>query len=289
MKKLSVLMGLLLACSLVLLPVALAGKPARLEEHHEFENRFGPFIGYVVANPGRQSWIRSEDRVYQKGNSGPQTERIGTIEDGMRLPCVGLMMITGWYRVVVNDRIAYVSYQNTTLDTSARGGPRVSNPLDIMFVQASSERRRSRSPDSAGNYHYYSPQNMLDGNLTTSWTPGSGDHSKDDGIGAYAEFHFKGPVSLEGIQLLNGYQRSKESFYDNCRAKTVEISFRQQGSSQFGDALTFVLSDGLVRWQHLDFEAQEEVVSFKLKVLDVYRGTRYATDIGITEVRASGF
>lgn len=177
----------------------------------------------------------------------------------------------------------------TWLDTSARPGPGVPNPLDILAAQASSERPRSRWTDGAGNYYYFGAGKMIDADPTTAWTPGSGNKLIDDVIGQYADFRFGSPVRLEGVQVLNGYQRSEEAFYENSRPRRIEVSFQRNGSQTFSNPLTFEMYDNLVGWQHLNFDIQEGVVAFRLRILDVYRGTKFANDVGISEVRASGY
>ena len=289
MKKLLLfVLSFVLSFSIVSSSTASFSNNAVLENNYQVEYQYGPYLGDVVANPGQQSWVRKEDKKYKNGNSGPQTEKIGTIENGDRLPCVGLMVNSGWYRVVARGQIAYVSYMYTWLDTSMHRKPQVQNPLNIITVQASSERPRSRWTDGAGNYYYFYAQNMIDGNLTTAWTPGSGNKLINDGIGEYATFYFQTSVTLDSVQLLNGYQRSKEAFYENSRPRQIEVSFQKQGSSNFVKPLAFTLYDNLVGWQHLNFEPQDNVTAFRLKILDVYSGSKFDYDIGISEVQASG-
>lgn len=271
--------------------IARAAHMAELEEGYRETYRYGPILGDLVSNAGdsSQSWVRLKDRVYENGISGQQTQKIGTIENGARLPCVGLMVDTGWYRVVANGQIAYVSYKYAWLDTSVSPEPKADKPLDISYAVASSERSRSRNTDGAGNYYYYTADKLTDGNPVTSWTPGSGNKLIDDGVGAYVDFHFPKEVTLEGIQILNGYQRSREAFEENSRASQLEVSFKRQGSSDFIDPINFQLADGLVGWQHLNLGKKEGIIAFRLRILDAYRGTKFDKDIGISEVRASGY
>lgn len=263
--------------------------PAVLESDYQADNQYGPYIGEVVAQMNQQSWVRKEDSKYKRDNPSQETEKIGTIEDGARLPCVGLMVDSGWYRVVANGQIAYISYKYTWLDTSTYFKPQVANPLPIIAAQASSERPRSRWTDGAGNYYYYYAQNVIDGNLITAWTPGSGNNLIGNGIGEFVDLNFQNIVTLSGVQVLNGYQRSKEAFYENNRPQKIEITFKKNGSPYFENPITFDMYDNLVGWQHLNFDPQQDVIAFRLKVLDIYQGLKHTSDVGIAEVRASGF
>lgn len=246
----------------------------------EAENREGAHIGQVVVNPGQSSHIRAGD--------GTEYKSIAIGRNGERLDCVGLML-SGWYRVLLdNGNLGYISYKYTKLDTTAHREPAVESPIEIMAVRASSERPRSKYPDGADNYYYFYAQNMLDGDLTTAWTPGEGVPYWGDGSGEYADFYFRNPVRLEGIQLLNGYQRSKESFYQNNRADEITVSFQRSGQADFTDPVTFRLYDHQVGWQNLQFDPVENVTAFRITVDSVLPGSKYDYDVGITEVRASG-
>ncbi len=256
--------------------------PMVLLEAEEYDKNFyGEVIGEVVVNKNQKSYIRSGDST--------EYESITIGRSGDRFACVGLML-SGWYRILLADgQPAYISYKYTTLDTGAHQEPNVQNPLPIMGTQALSERPRSKNPDGAGTYYYYGAGNMLDGSLITTWTPGTGKSRGGSGMGEYADFFFQSPVMLDGIQLLNGYQRNQEAFLQNNRAKRIEVSFKQQGTDTFDSPLEFTLFDGQVGWQRLTFSPQENVAAFRIRILDVYSGSKFDYDVGITEVRASGY
>lgn len=95
MKRTLVMLTALLLFASPFVPVKGETLWAVLEEGYWAENQFGPYIGDLVANMGQQSWVRLQDSVYVNRSSGKQTEKIGTIEDGARLPCVGLMVDSG--------------------------------------------------------------------------------------------------------------------------------------------------------------------------------------------------
>ena len=255
----------------------------RLGANYLEENREGALIGMVRVNDASATTtthIREGDSVTYKS--------ILNGHAGDMFRCVGLTL-NGWYRILLKDgRAAYVSYKYTTLDKTAHVKPDVPNPLPIMSVRATSERERSKNPDGAGNYYYYFAQNMLDGDLTTAWTPGHTTMDAGNGIGEHADFEFRTPVQLEGIQLLNGYQRIKEAFFQNSRPRQIEVSFRRGGRTDFDSPIVFELYDNLVGWQYLTFAAETNVTAFRIKVLDVFPGTKFDYDLGITEVRASG-
>lgn len=246
----------------------------------EGENREGERIGYVVVNQGQSSHIRAGD--------GAEYKSIAIGRNGERYMCVGLTL-NGWYRILLeNGNVGYISYKYTKLDTGAHRQPNADTPIEIMSARASSERPRSKWPDGAGNYYYFYAANMLDGDLTTAWTPGKGVATWGDGSGEYADFFFRSPVRLTGIQLLNGYQRSKEAFYQNNRADEITVSFQRAGQAGFSAPVTFRLYDHQVGWQHLVFDPVDNVTAFRITVDSVLPGSKYDYDVGITEVRASG-
>lgn len=128
----------------------------------------------------------------------------------------------------------------------------------------------------------YSSSNVHDYSLLTAWVEGE----TGDGIGESVTISFKsGNPRATQILVYNGYQKSKEAYYSNGRAKVltlfindIEYGILQLEDSprpqQFNIELTTVLNS-------------DDELQFKFRIDEVYRGELYQ-DTAISEINFNG-
>ena len=95
-------------------------------------------------------------------------------------------------------------------------------------------------------------------------------------------FTFNQPVTLERIEVANGYQRDQQRFYGNARVRTMRIDY-SSGQSQ-----EIQLFDDMGYQQVVPaLESGQTVTSVKMTILSVYSGDEWE-DLGLSEVRFVG-
>jgi hypothetical protein len=113
----------------------------------------------------------------------------------------------------------------------------------------------------------YKPENLIDGDLKTWWTP----NPKRDGIGSSMTFYFENEVEISSLEILNGshfpdYPKLGDIFKMNNRLKVATIEFSNNTKHQFQ------LND-LDLMQSVDFPSTK-TKSIKLTVNDIYIGSK---------------
>ena len=73
----------------------------------------------------------------------------------------------------------------------------------------------SASPELTDNMSTYSVEAVLDGNKDTCWAEGV----DGNGEGEYIEIHFREPIYLMDISLLNGYMKNEDVFNNNGKIR----------------------------------------------------------------------
>ncbi|MEQ8223739.1 MAG: hypothetical protein ABRQ37_15605 [Candidatus Eremiobacterota bacterium] len=138
---------------------------------------------------------------------------------------------------------------------------------------------------SQGN-NKYTEVMLSDGNFNTAWCEGV----EGDGIGEWIEFHLKnhpgkdvGKTSFDGINIANGYLKSKDIWKNNSRVKQFRMDIN-------GKAICYInLSDSMFD-QHVrlsDCYSVEPGDVIRLTITEVYPGNLY-TDTCITEIVLMG-
>ena len=151
----------------------------------------------------------------------------------------------------------------------------------IQTVQATSFIAKS-----AGS-RVYAPEKMTDRSDTTTYqfstttTP----------LGQqYLTFTFDRASNISQLWIKNGFWKingaSNDQYYLNSRVRTMRIEYLYAGSSVYQDAYTFSLPDDSSRldWTRVNLGYHTNVVGVRLCVTDIYRGNKYPSDVGITEV-----
>lgn len=160
--------------------------------------------------------------------------------------------------------------------------------LPIWWVEASSVREDSKFRDEQGNPFIYPVEYICDGKPDTCWTPALLRKEVGNGIGEYVDFYFEYAAEVVDISVLNGYAKNKEVFFANSRPKQLEISFLYRGKSYFTDEIYADLQDGFKEYQSFGVLDRKDVEAVRVRVTDVYGGSRFFGDICISEVVFTG-
>jgi hypothetical protein len=109
----------------------------------------------------------------------------------------------------------------------------------------------------------YGVQQLFDGRRETGWAEGA----TGTGEGESITFSFSEPQQFTGLQLANGFQRSKEHFYANARPKVLSVT---------ADSLPFVvLAENKMGIQQLEFPHSVTSDKLSLSIDKVQPGTKY--------------
>lgn len=128
----------------------------------------------------------------------------------------------------------------------------------------------------------YGAEQAEDGDLKTAWVPAG------DGIGATLSFdfkpeHFRGrSTTFRGLEVINGYTKSRQSWEENARVKRLRID--HNGQPLYEVLLHDAPGVQSVSFDSFDIRAGSRVT---LVILEVYPGSRYR-DVAITEIVPEG-
>ena len=121
----------------------------------------------------------------------------------------------------------------------------------------------------------YAPEQLFDGKLDFGWSEGSSGNGENETL----TMDFPKEILMDSLNIANGYQRSKEHFTANTRAKEIELTAN-------GKILgSFILEDRM-GFQKVDFKSEVKVKQLKMTVKTVYKGTKY-TDLVLSEMKFS--
>jgi hypothetical protein len=118
----------------------------------------------------------------------------------------------------------------------------------------------------------YHPAYLFDGRLDFGWVEGV----DGPGIGESVTITFDQPVTVNAVELWNGYQRSKDHFQKNARAKRISFGAGDK-------VVTLDVADAMGP-QKLALPAPATGTSFTLKILDAVKGSVYQ-DLVLSELR----
>lgn len=149
----------------------------------------------------------------------------------------------------------------------------------------------------------YSPQKLLDADFSTAWAEGT----QGCGINESISIKFKDSSDIKSLHIINGYQKSAETYLNNSRIKKLKlemlISAKNNAKSEIKEIelLDYNKKDFdpmygsdfekniRNRKQALispdDFDYEYSIKSVKITILEVYPGTKYE-DTCISEIIA---
>lgn len=132
----------------------------------------------------------------------------------------------------------------------------------------------------------FAPEKAADGDPGTSWQFSL----KKAKLGqTYINFRLATPGTVDELWLKNGFWRytdNKDQYTRNSRPKKIVVSFRYNGRNDFTDELTFTLRDDDIRqnWMIIPLGRHENVLSVRITVHSIYKGTKYPDDVALSEV-----
>jgi hypothetical protein len=144
--------------------------------------------------------------------------------------------------------------------------------LAITDVRASSSLRAS------GGYRF-TPQQVIDGDLSTSWQP-----TLKKGESPWIELALDGEHEVTAIDVANGFQRrdgNGDLFVMNARAAELTITW-SDGSSE-----RTKLSGDARGYQSLELK-RHRTSTVRITIMGTYPGTRWPEDVALSELRVRG-
>ena len=132
----------------------------------------------------------------------------------------------------------------------------------------------------------YAPTRMIDGDETTCWQF-STDATKPGE--AYINFDFDSPVTLDEMWMKNGFWKitdGEDQYVRNSRPKKITIYIRYSGSDAFQKMKTVSLKDDKARkdWKNITLKGVRNVTGVRVRVDEIYKGTKFKTDVCISEI-----
>jgi hypothetical protein len=118
----------------------------------------------------------------------------------------------------------------------------------------------------------YRATNLLDDDLSTSWSEGA----DGPGVGEWVKFEFSQQLVLARIEIANGYQKDEDRFLGNPRVKSIKVEY-SNGSTQLVDLLD------TEEFQMIT-PTRQAVEWVKLTIVSVYPGDQWE-DTALSEVR----
>lgn len=128
---------------------------------------------------------------------------------------------------------------------------------------------------------------VLDGNPETCWQFSTKKIKLGD---AALEITLQQGGTVDELWIKNGfwkYTDGLDQYTRNCRPKKIGVSFRYEGESGYRDEIQLTLKDDKERrdWQIVPLGRHEQVAAVRIRVISIYSGTKYKTDVAISEVK----
>ncbi len=115
----------------------------------------------------------------------------------------------------------------------------------------------------------YAPENMIDGDLKSSWQEGMEDY----GQGCIITMKLSGTPGF--LVICNGNQKDEGSFYKNNRVRELRISF--------GNQTTSIELEDSMEPQTFQISGIHDITEMIIEICSVYEGTQY-NDTCIAEI-----
>lgn len=132
----------------------------------------------------------------------------------------------------------------------------------------------------------YAPSRMIDGDETTAFQFST----KTTKLGeAFLYFDFDAPVTLDELWMKNGFWKisgGNDQYTRNSRVKKMTIFVRPAGSSEYQLLRDVTLKDDGARkdWKVIRLDGAENVTGVRIRVDAIYTGSKFKTDVCISEI-----
>lgn len=212
----------------------------------------------------RTSWV---DRVAHKKPTGLGNKF--TIQAGYSDGLLSEKIKSIFFKV---DKFYEESKEGVTITAIrlVKGSGDIMDPILPHPVPATASATSILSPDTA-----YQPANLTDSRYDIAW---STDGKKNDGRGESVTFDFSKPMSISGLMVWNGYQRSDEHFKANGRVKSLQVS----GSAGTPEMVS--LQDTMAPQRIMLAKALSATSRVTLTIKDIIPGEKYK-DLLLSELR----
>ncbi len=140
------------------------------------------------------------------------------------------------------------------------------NENELVAVYPDQAEASSSLTSSSGTY--YGPENLIDGDVTTSWQEGAEGYGEGEAI----RFSFAEAKSVKTISINAGSWISSERYYANGRPKELAIVFSKDGTDVRSDTVT--LEDKMEQ-QFVVLDEAVECDSIYIRIDSVYTGEQY--------------
>ena len=132
----------------------------------------------------------------------------------------------------------------------------------------------------------YTPFRMIDGEETTACQVSTQTTKLGE---IYLYFNFKAPVTLDELWIKNGFWKKtdgKDQYTRNSRIKEMIVDFCYGNDGEYRDAQKVTLKDDKKRknWQVVQLGGKTGVTCVRICVKSIYQGSKYKTDICVSEV-----
>ncbi len=119
------------------------------------------------------------------------------------------------------------------------------------------------------NSTQYRPENVIDYNLQTWWSPSSSENYKDE----WLLFQLKSSQNIQAVQILNGsyypdYPKMGDIFKKNYRVKTIQLTFDDDESE-------IVSLEDTQKTQKITLKKTYKAKKIKLTILEVYPSEKW--------------
>ncbi|EFM11368.1 hypothetical protein PaecuDRAFT_1814 [Paenibacillus curdlanolyticus YK9] len=180
-----------------------------------------------------------------------------------------------YYMIEVNNIMIGEFEVNMHKRTVKRVNDSYSGATDDQFLKLD-KKVSSSSTLPATKTVNYSPDRVVDGNLTTCWCEGV----KGDGIGQSMTISFSKMITVNRLNITSGYAKTPASFLDNGMVRKARITFSNETS------ITVDLTKG--SYFNLNDYGLTDIStsSIKLTILEVRPGAKFH-DTCISEISAS--
>lgn len=134
----------------------------------------------------------------------------------------------------------------------------------------------------AWKHYTFTPDNLLDDNLWSSWQPL---RKPNGGVGQWIKLSFTAPQTVTGFEIYNGFRLIDELgdlYAMNNRIKEAELEFSD------GTKMPITFEDRPVQTTITLPAAKTGVTWLKLTVKSVYKGTKW-NDLAVSELHVMGF
>ncbi len=155
-----------------------------------------------------------------------------------------------------------------------------SDKWEAVAVSANADSWLTNSKDA----NAFLPEKMIDGLDPTAWQFST----QVSPLGqACCYFTFSTAVDVDELWIKNGFWKitaDYDQYYRNSRPSAIAISYMYEGGWDYADETVFSLGD-FKSMQTVQLGPHYSVRGIRLRILSIYTGERFPTDVCISEVR----